>query len=121
MPINSLLTIFSSIFLLILLPAIAPAMPKIIILKRIGQETLGTDLVITVWIRLVACEKKIMNNEFWAACLVNMEKKNWRTTILIGPPPIPKNDDKKPNPLPIAMMVNVEVTFKVFILSFLIV
>ena len=51
-------------------------------------------------IKLAPCEKKIIYNEFSAAIFVGIEKKKNKTTKLIGPPPIPRNDEIIPRNAP---------------------
>ena len=44
----------------------------------------------------------MMYSEFCAAVLVSMEKKKYSTTRLMGPPPMPRNEDMTPRERPIS-------------------
>ena len=53
---------------------------------------------------LAAWENRMIYREFSAAVLVSMEKKMNSTTRLIGPPPMPRNEEKIPKTRPIRKM-----------------
>ena len=102
-PINNCSTIASEIFLLINLPAIPPSIPPDTINASISKENSGTLPAASVDKRLDNCEKKIIYKEFSAAVLVDMEKKKNKTIRLMGPPPIPRKEERIPNIRPIIM------------------
>lgn len=70
------------------------------IMTNIAGLNGGTVFLLKVNIRLVICEQRMMNSEFWAAVLLCIEKKKLKNTKLNGPPPIPRNEDKTPSKPP---------------------
>ena len=95
-----ILTIFSSIFLSKILPIMPPIMPPSAITTKKYHSKEGTDIVAKEQISDATWEIKITHKEFLAAVLVSIEKKKENTTKLIGPPPIPKNEDMIPKIIP---------------------
>lgn len=100
-PLKSLSTISLLILELILRPNALPRIPHKIIAINYNDGTDGTVFVKIVMTKLEICESKIIYKEFWAATLVSIEKKKYKTTKLIGPPPIPRKEDITPNDIPI--------------------
>ena len=99
-PINKRSTLWSSIFLLIFLPQNPPRIPPAAINARSAMEKAGIVAVTIEFSKLVIWENNIIYREFCAAVLVGMEKKKNNTTKLIGPPPMPRNEDITPRTRP---------------------
>lgn len=99
-PMKSLSTVLSSIFLFTFRPNAPPAIPPTTMKIRVITWKSGTLLVTKEDRRLASWEKKITYREFSAATLVVIEKKKNKITRLIGPPPIPKKDERIPRKTP---------------------
>ena len=84
------------------LPAIPPPMPPITIKIRVAISKSGTLFVTMDDNKLAIWEKKIIYREFSAAIFVVIEKKKNKTTRLIGPPPMPKKEERIPRKIPMA-------------------
>ena len=113
---NKTSTALLDILLLILRPIYPPTIPEAIIIARAIKSVLGTEAEASVNIKLAVWAKKIIYNEFKAAVLVFIEKKKYKITKLIGPPPIPRNEEKIPRIRPMDRVITIECTFKVLIL-----
>ncbi len=96
---KSLSTAWLSIFLLSVLPIVAPTTPKII-MRTINVQLMSGMPVILVEMKDKLCEKKIASRELNAAVFVSMEKKKERIIRLMGPPPIPRKEEKIPRTEP---------------------
>ncbi len=105
---NRISTDFEDIRLLIFLPAKPPITPEMIITARVIKFVSGTDAEKIVKRRLAVCAKKIIYKELSAAVLVFIEKKKYKTARLIGPPPIPKKDERMPRISPIDKQAKIE-------------
>ena len=68
--------------------------------------------------KLVSCENSIIKREFFAVSFACVEKKNDKTTILIGPPPIPRNDELTPRIKPMITQTSLLVICFVLIPDF---
>ena len=119
--INSFSTVSLLIFLFTFLPITPPKIPPSTISTKVIGVNDGTLWEIRVEANDVNCENKIIYKELAAAVLVSIEKKKYKTTRLIGPPPIPKNDDITPRTQPITAHTKVLFTTRVLIFDFLIV
>ena len=111
---NRISTDFEDIRLLIFLPAKPPITPEMIITARVIKFVSGTDAEKIVKRRLAVCAKKIIYKELSAAVLVFIEKKKYKTARLIGPPPIPKKDERMPRISPIDKHAKIEQILCVF-------
>lgn len=105
---NRISTDFEDIRLLIFLPAKPPITPEMIITARVIKFVSGIDAEKIVKRRLAVCAKKIIYKELSAAVLVFIEKKKYKTARLIGPPPIPKKDERMPRISPIDKQAKIE-------------
>ena len=105
---NRISTDFEDIRLLIFLPEKPPITPEMIITARVIKFVSGTDAEKIVKRRLAVCAKKIIYKELSAAVLVFIEKKKYKTARLIGPPPIPKKDERMPRISPINKQAKIE-------------
>ena len=105
---NRISTDFEDMRLLIFLPAKPPITPEMIITARVIKFVSGTDAEKIVKRRLAVCAKKIIYKELSAAVLVFIEKKKYKTARLIGPPPIPKKDERMPRISPINKQAKIE-------------
>lgn len=102
-------TALSSSFLSIILPNIPPTTPPAAITTKIYQSNCGTLPAINEYTSDAIWEIRIIQIEFLAATFVFIEKKNDKITRLIGPPPMPKNDDITPKNKPI--IINAKILF----------
>lgn len=110
---NNTSTDFEDILLLILLPTKPPNMPEIIITDKVMRSVSGIDAEQAVKRRLADCAKKIIYRELSAAVFVFIEKKKYKTARLIGPPPMPRKDERTPNIKPIERQTMTEWTLLV--------
>ena len=120
-PINSLSTPLFDSFLETILPTVAPTTAHVIIESNNTISISGIVLVTTLLTNETACEKKIIYRDERAAVLVSILKKYDKNIKLIGPPPIPKNDDATPKNNPIPKLANGFLKSFVLIVSFFIV
>ena len=97
---NKRSTMRASIFLLMTRPNTPPKIPDKIIPPNRRALICARSMVKRERTVAVICENKIIYKEFCAASFVCIVKKKYSTTKLIGPPPMPKKEEKIPNIIP---------------------